>query len=74
LLGDVFAQRPQAATAGRTGIGSRCIYLLITRQMLGQGPAHRLLARRLVGGRQLARRLGLVGLQVFQLQLQLLDL
>lgn len=42
--------------------------------MIGQRPAHRLLSRRLVGRRHLARRLGLVGLQVFQLQLQLLDL
>ena len=42
--------------------------------MLGQRPTHRLLARRLIGGRHLTRSLSLVGLQVFQLQLQLLDL
>ena len=42
--------------------------------MIGQWPAHRFLARRLVGCRHLARRLGLVGLQVFQLQFELLDL
>ena len=38
--------------------------------MIGQRPAHRLLSRRLVGRRHLARRLGLVGLQVVPLQLQ----
>jgi hypothetical protein len=42
--------------------------------MIRQRPAHRFLARCLVGRRHLARRLRLVGLQVFQLQLQLLDL
>lgn len=57
LLGHVLAKRPQAATTGRAGIGRRRIDFLVARQMIGQRPAHRLLAR----------RLGLVGLQVFQL-------
>jgi hypothetical protein len=74
LLGHVLAERPQAATAGRASIGRRRIDPLVSWQMIGQWTAHRLLARRLVGGRHLARRLGLVGLQVFQLQLQLLEL
>ncbi|GGC84700.1 hypothetical protein GCM10011396_35030 [Undibacterium terreum] len=42
--------------------------------MIGQRPAYKLLVRRPVGGPHLARRLGLIGLQVFQLQFQLLDL
>jgi hypothetical protein len=42
--------------------------------MLGQGPAHRLLARRRVCCRHLTRHLAIVGLQVLQLQFQLLDL
>ena len=42
--------------------------------MLGQSSAHRFLAWCLVCGRHLARRLGLAGLQVLQLQLELFDL
>jgi hypothetical protein len=42
--------------------------------MFGQRPRLQFVARRLAGGWHLARRLGLVGLQVFQLQLQLFDL
>jgi hypothetical protein len=74
LLGHVLAQRPQAAATSRASIGRGRIHLFVSRQMIGQRPAHRLLSRRLVGRRHLARRLGLVGLQVFQLQLKLLDL
>ena len=56
LFRHVLAQRPQAATTGRTGIGRRRIDVLVARQMIGQRPAHRLLARGLVGRRHLARR------------------
>lgn len=40
LLGDVLAQRPQAATTGRAGIGRQRVDLLVTRQMIGQGTPH----------------------------------
>jgi hypothetical protein len=74
LLGHVLAQRPQAATTGQAGVDHRRIHFFVTWQMLRQRPAYRLLAWRLIDSRHLARSFGLVGLQVFQLQLQLLDL
>lgn len=74
LFGHIAAELAQTAAAGRAGIGWRCIDLLVARQVIRQGAAHRLLARCLVGGRHLAPRFAFFGLQVFELQFQLLDL
>jgi hypothetical protein len=60
LLGHVFAQRPQAATAGQSLPGRRRIDLLVSWQMIGQRTAHRLLAQGLVGRLNLEGFLGLV--------------
>jgi hypothetical protein len=74
LLGHVLAQVTQPAAARWAGVGWRRIDFFVARQVVGQRLAYRFLARRLVGFRHLARGLAFVGLQVFQLQFQLLDL
>ncbi len=72
LLGHVFTQWAQTAAAGRASLAWRCVNLLVTdARATASAPTFR---AGLVGGRHLARRLDLVGLQVFQLQLQLLDM
>jgi hypothetical protein len=78
-LGHLFADPPQGAATVRAGAGGRVMHLF-ARQMLGQGPARRLLFldrfldrhgnNRRGGGQPL----GLVGLQTLDRQLELLDL
>src|SRR4051812_45887336 len=74
LLGHVFAQVPQPAAAGWAGLCFWPIDSLVAWQMVRQRLAHRLLAWGAVGLRHFPRCYTLVGLQVFQLQLELFDL
>ena len=74
LFGNVLAQGVKTTAAGGASFAWRRVHFLVSRQVIRQGTAHRLLARRLVGRWNLARRFAFVSLQVFQLQFQLLDL
>lgn len=74
LLGYIFTQLLQISATGRAICRRRQIHFFIARQMFGQRFARRTLTWRAIGGRHFPFSLGVVRLQIFQLQFKLFDL
>lgn len=75
-LGDVFAQLLQSAATGRATVFSGKVGMHFARQMVGQRPPLPRNGSTLSGrlGLRFRRSLNLIGFQLFELELQLLDL